>query len=191
MWSLLREPTSSKFVQHCTALALIQTRSGSHIDLVGLDQAMNLNAQPSLNIASKHVLTSAHGEEVVRAITVDHQVRIVLLSSRNSWPWPSQELSSLLEKMDLLEHFDKHPNQRQWRAPRPRNPPRYDTSHIDEMEVDYVHEPDSGLTRWGWMDVEVMSDLSDRRAPSPPLEDSPCQLDHESWFLPEVSDMGS
>lgn len=40
-----------------------------------LDQAMNMSAQPSLDLSSKHTLTSAHGEEVVRAIAIDDQVR--------------------------------------------------------------------------------------------------------------------
>lgn len=48
--------------------------SGSHIDIVRLDQAINMSAQPSLDLTSKHTLTSAHGEEVVRAIVIDERV---------------------------------------------------------------------------------------------------------------------
>lgn len=49
--------------------------SGSHIEIVRLDGAINVSAQPSLDLTSKHTLTSAHGEEVVRAIVIDEQVR--------------------------------------------------------------------------------------------------------------------
>lgn len=59
-------------------MVLTNSRSASHIDLVRLDQAANLTAEPKLDLTAKHILTSAHGEEVVRAITVDHQVWICL-----------------------------------------------------------------------------------------------------------------
>lgn len=71
---LLQELTSSKLLSMSDCLILTNWYSASHVDLVRLDQAVNLNVQPKLDLASKHVLASAHGEEVVRAISVDLQV---------------------------------------------------------------------------------------------------------------------
>lgn len=63
---------------------LTRNRSGSHVDLVRLDQALDLTGRPNIDLNSKHTLESAHGEEIVRAIAVDHQVRDLQFISCNS-----------------------------------------------------------------------------------------------------------
>lgn len=76
MSSLQREPILSRLNQILPRLTLTKDHSASRIDLVKLDQVMNMHGQPKLDLGSKHRLTTAHGEEIVRAIVVDHQVRI-------------------------------------------------------------------------------------------------------------------
>lgn len=78
---LLEEPISSELTAEVSRPTLTHFHSASHIDIVRLDQAMDMSTQPSLDLASKHTLTSAHGEEVVRAIVIDDQV------CAHSTPW--------------------------------------------------------------------------------------------------------
>lgn len=48
--------------------------SKSCVDLVKLEDALNTNAVPRLDVALKHTIEPAHGEEVVRAVVIDDEV---------------------------------------------------------------------------------------------------------------------
>src|SRR5205085_304178 len=56
--------------------------SASRVNLVHLEGAVDTNIQPRLVSNSKHVIEPAHGDEVVRALWVDDEVRKVLVLRR-------------------------------------------------------------------------------------------------------------